>query len=99
MIIRNMTENQYRLDDEHMKHVHALDDQLVHAMDSDDHAAFETALTQLVTLLRDRGTLVPVDEVVPSDILIPAPDMTLAEAHHLLQEAEAHIHTPPEREP
>jgi hypothetical protein len=88
MIVRILTDNQYRLDDQHAAQLDQLDDQLLHAMDAGDDARFSTVLQQLVTLVRDNGTLVGMDEVVPSEVIVPAPDMSLAEACQLLEQAE-----------
>lgn len=89
MVVRILTDNQYRLADEHLTEIHQLDDQLVHAMDTGDEHQFHHALEALVGLVRGQGTLVPMAEVVPSDVIIPAPDMSLGEAHQLLQSIEA----------
>lgn len=89
MVVRILTDNQYRLGDEHLQEIHQLDDQLVHAMDTGDDARFHQALQSLVGLVKNQGTLVPMEEVVPSDVIVPAPDMSLTEAHQLLQTMEA----------
>ncbi len=89
MIVRIMTEDQYRLDDERMPEVQRLDEALDAAMDHDDTAAFQTALQQLINYVRQHGQTVEMSEVLPSDLIIPAPDMTLSEARDRIQAQEA----------
>jgi hypothetical protein len=91
MIVRIMAENQYRVTDEQMPEVQRLDDALDHAMELNDDASFAGTLQQLVAFVRENGEVVPDEEVVPSAVIIPAPDMTLAEAQARLHPVE----TPP----
>lgn len=90
MIVRVMTDNQYQLGEEHQGAIAALDDQLVRAMDANDTGAFQGALTALVALVQQNGQPLPMNQVVPSDVIVPAPDMSLAEARQRLQTVEAH---------
>ena len=85
MIARIMTENQYRLSDEDAAELDRLDDPLNDAIQSGDDLAFATALAKVLNFVREHGVVIPVDEVVPSDVIIPAPDMTVAEARQYLQ--------------
>jgi hypothetical protein len=87
MIARIMTENQYRIDEAHTGEIDRLDDEMVAAMDGDDAGRFAAALTDLIAHVRQYGQVVPNEELVPSDVMIPAPDMSLAEAHALPHQA------------
>jgi hypothetical protein len=89
MIARIMTENQYRLSDEDAAALDKLDDPLHAAIQSGDDLAFAVALEKVISFVRKNGTVVPVDEVVPSDVIIPAPDMSVAEARKYLQQGDA----------
>ena len=90
MIARIMTENQYRLSEEDAAKMDRLDDPLDEAINSGDDLAFATALEKVLNFVREHGVVVPVDEVVPSDVIIPAPDMTVQEAQkYLRREAES----------
>jgi hypothetical protein len=89
MIVRIMTDDQYRLDDSKLAPVHELDDTLDVAMDAGDAAGFTAALEQLVAYVKQNGQPVPMDEVVASDLIIPAPDMSLDEAKARLHTVEA----------
>lgn len=89
MIARIMTENQYRLSDEDAAALDQLDDPLHAAIQSGDDLAFAVALEKVISFVREKGTVVPVEEVVPSDVIIPAPDMSVAEARKYLQQGDA----------
>jgi hypothetical protein len=85
MIVRIMAEDQYRLDDSHRALIERLDETAEAAMNAGDESAFQAALHELIGAIRQYGEVVPVEEILPSDWIIPGPDMTLAEAHARLQ--------------
>lgn len=85
MIVRILGENQYRVDDAHMETIATLDDDLLVAIDTDNDARFHSLLSQMVALIQQHGQPVPADELVVSDLIVPAPDMTLAEARKYLE--------------
>lgn len=89
MIIRIHMEDQYRLDDVAAAQVDKQDDALMAAMDARDMAAFTKALRDLLTYVREHGARVPQDELVPSDVILPSEDMTLDEAHAIMEKAAA----------
>ena len=91
MIVRILGDNQYRLDDEHGAQLDVLDEQLVAAMEADEAAPFDATLQQVVAFVHESGTLLDMDEVLPSDVIVPAPDMSLAEARELLRTSEVHL--------
>jgi hypothetical protein len=90
MIVRIMADNQYRVHDGHEPEIARLDNELLAAVDAGDDARFHSALDQLVEHVRQSGQVVPDDELVPSDLMVPAADMTLAEARDVLQKAAVH---------
>lgn len=85
MIVRIMAENQYRLPDEYANDIDKLDDPLVEALDENDAQKFSASLDKLIEFVRAKGAVVPYDEVVPSDVIVPAPDMSLEDARKYLQ--------------
>lgn len=87
MIVRIHMDDQYRLSDEATTEVDRLDDALQVAVDSQDATGFSGALTALLTYVRANGQKVPADELVPSDLILPSDDMSLAEAHSLMDKA------------
>ena len=84
MIVRVLEEDQYRLDDAQNPGLEERDRALFAALEADDHAAFHAALQDLLAFVRTNGAKVPVEEIVPSDVVVPAEDMSLAEAKKLL---------------
>ena len=96
MIVRILTEDQFRLNDEDLPEVRRLDDELEGALERGDSSAFASSLSQLVTYVRGRGQPLGIDEVLPSDMIVPAPDMTLEEARARLHTVE--VKTPPAAE-
>ena len=88
MIVRIMTENQYRLTDEDAAALDRMDDPLHAAIKSGDQETFAAELEKVAAFVREKGTVIPVEEVVPSDLIIPAPDMTVAEARQYLQKGD-----------
>jgi coenzyme F420-reducing hydrogenase gamma subunit len=85
MIVRIMAEDQYRLDDSYRAQIEDLDEATEDALNKGDEAAFQKALHELIGAVRQNGQVVPVEEIVPSDWIIPGPDMTLEEARTRLQ--------------
>jgi PspA-Associated protein len=84
MIVRILGENQYRVDDVHLATITKLDDELQEAIHKDDQVHFHSLLDQLLALIRQHEQ-VPDNELVSSDLIIPASDMSLAEAKKYLE--------------
>lgn len=93
MIIRIMADNQYRVDDSFLPELDKLDDPVVAALDRGDADGYASALKTLVDFVREHGEVLAMDEVVPSDSILPAPDMTLAEVRNLMESAEVKMPT------
>ncbi len=83
MIIRILTEGQFNLPVRHLDQLNEIDNQLVEAVESDDQGNFERLLKEMLDLVRQKGTPVPVDELVESDLILPEADITLKEAEEL----------------
>ena len=88
-----MAENQYRVDDSYLPELDELDDPVVAALDQGDDAGYASALKMLVDFVREHGEVLAMDEVVPSDSILPAPDMTLEEVRQLMKSAEVKMPT------
>jgi predicted transcriptional regulator len=93
MIIRIMADNQYRVDDSYLPELDKLDDPVVAALDQGDAERYASTLQTLVAYVRAHGEVLPMDEVVPSDLILPAPDMTLEEVRALMETAEVKMPT------
>ena len=83
MIVRILTEGQFNLPGAFIDELNELDNKLVEVVEQDDQENFSPALAALLDLVREKGTPVPVDELVESDLVLPEPDITLKEAEEL----------------
>ena len=83
MIIRIRTEGQYNLSGQFLDDLNDLDNKLVDIIAQEDRDGFETALKEMLDLVRNNGEAVPIDELVESDVVLPEPDLTLEEAEEL----------------
>lgn len=85
MIVRIASEGQYKLSSATLDKINELDNRLVAAVASNDSKEFDKLFSQMLSLVRKQGKPVGVEELLESDIIIPAPDTTLHEARHLFQ--------------
>ncbi|HEY8490060.1 MAG TPA: hypothetical protein VIO14_03735 [Dehalococcoidia bacterium] len=83
MIVRILTEGQYRLPGALLDQLNELDNQIVEAVARGDQEAFGRLFPQMIDLVRQNGTPVPVEELVESDVVVPAPDSSLEEVQEL----------------
>ena len=83
MIIRILTEGQYSFPGAHIDELNDLDNHLVAVVQEENQADFERLLKKMLDLVREKGTPVPLDELVESDLVLPEPDLTLLEAGEL----------------
>ena len=84
MIVRVLGEGQLEVGDDVVDSLNELDAAVEAAVDSGDDAAFREALDALLQAVRRHGTPLPDDALVPSDAILPAPDVSLAEVRELL---------------
>jgi hypothetical protein len=80
MIVRIMGEGQYRLADDAIARVNELDNAAVAAVDADDEDAFHAAFEELLEAIRTQGEHLDDDEIESSDVIVPPPDTSFAEA-------------------
>jgi hypothetical protein len=85
MIVRVMGEGRWRVDDELARRLNELDDEAGRAVEADDQDALSAALKALADLVRGEGTRVEDSDLTPSDAIVPPEDLTIAEAHELLE--------------
>lgn len=78
MIVRISTEGQYQLDD--ADGLNELDNEAVSAVDAGDEARFRDVYGRLLAYVRANGRPLPDQELTTSDLILPPPDVTLAEA-------------------
>jgi hypothetical protein len=82
VIVRIATEGQYDFPDEDSDRLNELDNEVVAAVDAGDEERFQTAFASLLELVRSDGKPVADDVLEESDVILPPPDLTFAEAGH-----------------
>jgi hypothetical protein len=80
VIVRIMTEGQFRLDDDDTDRLNEMDNVCVAAVDGGDREGFQVAFAQLLAMVREHGTPIDDDDLVGSDVLVPPPDTSFEEA-------------------
>ena len=80
MIVRIATEGQYELPAADVDELNALDNDAVASCERDEEAGFRATYDRLLGFVREHGRPVPDDELAPSDLILPPPDVSLAEA-------------------
>jgi hypothetical protein len=86
MIVRLLNEGQYRIDDELRAELGRLDDEAAAALQREDEQALDRHLEEMAELVRTRGEALPLDDLSPSDVIIPPSDLTLEETRELFSE-------------
>ena len=83
MIVRILTEGQFNLPGAYIDQLNDIDNELVEVVERQDKEGFDQSLTKMMALVRDNGVPIPVDQLVESDLVLPEPDITIAEAQEL----------------
>ena len=83
MIVRILSEDQYNFPGAHVDELNEIDNRLVEVVGRGDRDGFETLLKSMLRLVREKGSPVPIEELVESDIVLPRPDTSLEEASSL----------------
>ena len=84
MIVRIMGEGQVEVADAEIDRLNALDTELQVAVEAGDEQLYRQALGALIARVREVGTPVPDDKLVPSDIVIPTVEISLEDVRELL---------------
>lgn len=80
MIVRISGEDQYRLADDDSARVNGLESEVIALIEAGDESGFARAYGALIDYVRTRGKRVGDDEIESSDVILPPPDLTFAEA-------------------
>lgn len=80
MIVRILSEGQFRMESVHFDELNGLDNQVVRAVAEENEPEFRNSLTKMIALVRQHGAAVPVEELVSSDVVLPTEDISLEEA-------------------
>ncbi len=86
MIVRISGEGQYDVPQDAVDGLNELDDAVESALGGGDEATFRTALHALLDRVRDAGTVVPVEVLEPSDLVLPHAEATIDEVQSALGE-------------
>ncbi len=80
MIVRISNEGQYEVDEGDIAKLNELDNAAVAACESSSEEAFHKAFVELLDYVRAKGRMVGDEDLIGSDIILPPPDVSLAEA-------------------
>ena len=83
MIIRIMTEGQYRFPSALVDDLNDIDHSIVDVVADDNEKEFRRLLGEMLNMVREKGSPLPIDEIEESDAVLPEPDITLEEAKEL----------------
>jgi PspAA-like protein len=84
VIVRILGEGQVDVPDGELDSLNQLDDALQNAVEGGDEEQFNQALAALLARVRAAGRSLPDEEIVPSDLVLPSSDASLAEVRELL---------------
>ena len=85
MIVRLLGEGQDEIDAALAGWLNEIDDEVGRAVDAGDQAAMSDALRRLAAAVREAGTRLDDSDISSSDAVVPPEDLTLDEAHELLE--------------
>ena len=80
MIVRIMSEGQYRLSQEVLERVNELDNAVVAAVEANDEDAFHESFEEMLGVIRREGEHLSDEEIETSDIIVPPADTSFTEA-------------------
>jgi len=81
MIVRISGEGQFEVDDDGVHKLDELDTALTRAYEARDERVFREELNRTIEFVRTNGNRVPDDRVLPSEVIVPPPDVDIQEAH------------------
>ncbi|HET6865137.1 MAG TPA: hypothetical protein VFH80_04405 [Solirubrobacteraceae bacterium] len=84
MIVRILGAGQLDVPNGELDSLNPLDDEVQSAVDAGDEPRFHRSLATLLARVRAVGTPLPADQLVPSDLVLPPADASIAEVRELL---------------
>lgn len=84
MIVRISGEGQFDVPEQDVTELNDLDTALTQAVEAGDEAQFQTALARLLGRVREVGTPLRDDELLPSEAILPGEGSSLAEVLDVL---------------
>ena len=86
MIVRLMGDGQYEVDEDCAARLNALDAKALAALESNDEPDLDRILEDMAALVRAEGRELPLEDLSPSDAIIPPSDLTLDETRELMSD-------------
>ena len=83
MIIRILTEGQWRFPAAMLDDLNEIDNSIVDVLADDDEGEFRNLLDKMIAMVKENGTPLELEELEESDAIIPEPDITIEEAKEL----------------
>ncbi len=83
-IVRLMGEGQYRVDEDTLKGLNELDEQVAAAADRGDEEQIARLLRMMADGIRERGDRLDDADLSPSEAIVPPEDLSLDEVRELL---------------
>jgi len=83
VIVRIMGEGQFDLEGEALHALKVADGHLFEMVAAGDEVAFHRSFQAVLHLVRERGKALPPQRLVESDLVLPSPETSLAEARQL----------------
>jgi hypothetical protein len=80
VIVRILSEGQFKLADDVQTKLNEIDNEAVAAVEAGDEARFHELFEQMIALVESGGEPLGDDELVESQIIIPPRNLTFAEA-------------------
>ena len=88
MIVRILSEGQWRIESGAQAGLNALDDAVEQAVSAGDQAQLGEALRRLHDQVRAVGVVVPDEEIADSDLILPDVDASLDDVRALLNDSD-----------
>ena len=85
MIVRILAEDQYDLPGKYIDELNSIDNELVDIVEEGNIEDFKPTLEKMLDLVKNNGTLVPVEELIESDLILPNSDISFDEATTLFK--------------
>ena len=85
MIVRVMGEGQWRVSDGLRGRLDELDGRALGALERGDEQELDRILEEMAQLVRTEGEALPLEDLSPSDAVIPPTDLTLEETRELFE--------------
>jgi hypothetical protein len=86
MIVRLLNEGQYRIEESVHERLNEIDERAVKALEDSNEEELDMLLQRMWDLVQSEGERTADDELAPSDLVIPPPDLTLEETRKLFSD-------------